>query len=140
MNTYQHTQKGTAIVVAMLVMAGTFFILGICLFKQFFISVPILLVIAWLFHSLTIEIAGGELRWKFGPGFISNRVLLTEIAAAVPARNRFSWGLHWHPSTGWLYNVSGFDAVTVTMRGGKKFMLGTDEPAALAEAIRSHIR
>ncbi len=140
MKTYQHTQKGTAIVVAMMVMAGTFFILGICLFKQFFISVPILLVIAWLFHSLTIEIAEGELRWRFGPGFIRHRVPLAEIADAVPARNRFSWGIHWQPGTGWLYNVSGFDAIIVTRRDGKKFMLGTDEPAALAAAIRSHIR
>ena len=140
MKTYSHTQPGTAIVGAMFVMAVIFSVLGICVMKIFFINVPFLLFVAWLFHSLTIEITDGELRWKFGPGIISNRVSLAEIADAAPARNGLSWGIHWSWRTGWLYNVSGFDAVLVTRRDGKKLMLGTDEPATLAEAIKKQIR
>jgi len=104
------------------------------------VSGTLLLVIAWLFHSLTIEIAGGELSWAFGPGLIHKRVLLADIVFATPAKNGPSWGIHWSPRSGWLYNVSGYDAILVTLRSGKKFMLGTDEPSALAEAIRSQIK
>jgi hypothetical protein len=104
------------------------------------VLVPIMLVIGWLFHSLTIEIAGDKLRWAFGPGLIRKCVSVSDIVSAEPAKNGPSWGIHWSPRSGWLYNVSGFDAVAVTLRDGKKFMLGTDEAAALAEAIRNHIK
>jgi hypothetical protein len=140
MKTYSHTQKGTAIIGAMLVMATAFSILGICVMKTFFITPPFLLLLAWLFHSLTIEIGDGRLRWCFGPGLIRNCVTLAEIASATPVKNGPSWGIHWSPRLGCLYNVSGFDAVLVTLRSGKKFALGTDEPAALAAAINKHIK
>jgi len=38
---------------------------------------------------------------------------------------------------GWLYNVSGLDAVEVTTKSGKKYRIGTDVPAELEQAIRS---
>ena len=37
---------------------------------------------------------------------------------------------------GWLYNVSGLDAVAITLRDGRKFALGTDDPEGLVTAIR----
>jgi hypothetical protein len=40
---------------------------------------------------------------------------------------------------GWLYNVSGFDAVAITLRDGRKFALGTDDPHGLTTAIRTWI-
>jgi len=82
-----------------------------------------------------VEITDRELRWKFGPGLIRKSVPLAEIVSAQPARTGPSWGIHWSPRTGWLYNVSGFDAVAVTLRSGKKFALGTDEPQALAARL-----
>ena len=141
---YKHTQRGTLILAVMLGMAALFLGLGltITVVKSLCFSVPILLVCAWLFHSLAIEITDRELRWHFGPGLIRKSVPLAEIVSAEPARTGPSWGIHWSPRTGWLYNVSGFDAVAVTLRGGKKFALGTDEPqilaARLAEAIRQN--
>jgi hypothetical protein len=139
---YKHTQRGTLILVTMLGMAALFLGLGlaIAVVKPLCVSVPILLVCAWLFHSLTIEITDRELCWRFGPGLIRNRVLLTEIVSAEPVRTGPSWGIHWSPRTGWLYNVSGFDAVAVTLRSGKHFTLGTDEPQALAERLAEVIR
>ncbi len=38
-----------------------------------------------------------------------------------------------------LYNVSGFDAVEIKLRTGKKFRIGTDVPQELEEAIRQAI-
>jgi hypothetical protein len=37
------------------------------------------------------------------------------------------------------YNVSGFDAVAITLRDGRKFALGTDDPHGLIAAIRDSI-
>lgn len=139
---YQHTQRGTVILATMLVLAVLFIGLGLtfAVVGPLCFSVPVLLACAWLFHSLTIEITGDELRWRFGPGLIRNRAPLAEIVSAEPVQTGPSWGIHWSPRLGWLYNVSGFDAVAVTLRSGKKFALGTDEPQALvarlAEAVR----
>ena len=128
MKTYAHTQIGTAIIGAMLLLAGIFSILGCCVMKTFFITVLFVLGVGWLFYSLTVEIADGKLAWSFGPGLIRKQVPLAEIAAATPVKSGLSWGIHWSPRLGWLYNVSGWEAVQVTLHNGKKFALGTDEP------------
>ena len=131
---YRHTQPGTLIRNLILGLTVFFAGLGIVWLRPFlFFVVPILLIIAWLFHSLTIEIDKGELHWRFGPGLVHKSVPLEEIISAKPVRTNLleGWGIH--PSRyGWLYNASGFDAVAVTMRNGKCFALGTDEPQALA--------
>jgi len=137
---YQHTQRGTLIVVATLSMALVVALLAMLVLKPFWITTVFLVTIAWLFHSLTIEITDRTLGWKFGPGLIRNSVLLAEIVSAQPVRTGLSWGIHWGPRTGWLYNVSGFDAVLVTLRSGKKFALGTDEPQLLAARLSEVIQ
>ena len=137
---YQHTQRGTLIVVATLSMALVVALLAMLVLKPFWITTVFLVTIAWLFHSLTIEFTDRTLGWKFGPGLIRNSVLLAEIVSAQPVRTGLSWGIHWGPRTGWLYNVSGFDAVLVTLRSGKKFALGTDEPQLLAARLSEVIQ
>lgn len=71
MKTNQHTQSGKWIFVALAVVAAIPIIVGAIQFRPLLypslLLVPILLLIGWLFHSLTIEIADGELRWSFGP-------------------------------------------------------------------------
>ena len=138
---YQHTQRGTLILSVTLGLAALFLGLGLTIpaVKSLFISVPILLAGAGLFHSLTIVITDRELGWRFGPGLIHKGVPLAEIVAAEPVRTGPSWGIHWSPRTGWLYNVSGFDAVAITLRSGKRFTLGTDEPQALAARLAEAI-
>lgn len=137
---YQHTQPGTLIVTVMLGMTALFAGLWFFTGKPFWVSGPVLLACAWLFSSLTIEITDHELRWRFGPGLIQKSVPLAEIVAAEPVRTGPSWGIHWSPGKGWLYNVSGFNAVAVTLRSGKKFALGTDEPQVLNKQLAEVIR
>jgi len=123
-------------------MAFVIAVLAILVSKIFWLTVVLLALVAWLFHSLTIEITDRTLGWQFGPGWIRKSVPLAEIVYAAPVRTGPSWGIHWSPRLGWLYNVSGWDAVLVTLRSGKKFALGTDEPqilaARLAEAIQTN--
>jgi hypothetical protein len=137
---YQHTQRGTLILAVTLGMAMIFAVLAMMLLKPLWIALLVLLTIAWLFRSLTVEITDRELRWRFGLGLICKSVPINEIISAKPARTGLSWGIHWSPRTGWLYNVSGFDAVAVTLRNGKHFTLGTDEPQVLAARLAEVIQ
>jgi hypothetical protein len=138
MNSYKHTQRGTLIITAMLVMSVTFIIIGATVSRPVLVAVPVLFLCGWLFHSLTIEIVDGELRWHFGPGLIHKHVRLDEISGVQRARTNVleGWGIHLS-RFGWLYNVSGFDAVAITLKTGKRFALGTDDVDGLLTAIDS---
>jgi hypothetical protein len=135
--TYQHTQRATVILYAMIGLGLVFFVVGATVLWPALITAPLLFVTAWRFHSLTIEIADGELRWRFGPGWIRKQVSLDLILSAEPVRTNFieGWGIHLS-RFGWLYNASGYDAVAIRMKNGQHFALGTDEPAVLAAQFK----
>lgn len=138
MKTYQHTQSGRLIVIWTLLMTVLMAAAGFWLARRCFIPVPFLLLSGWLFHSLTIEITGDELCWRFGPGIVAKRVRLAEIASVRVVRTNFweGWGIH-RSRFGWLYNVAGRGAVALVLQNGKKFALGTDEPDALVAALKN---
>jgi len=100
------------------------------------VSVVLLITLA-LFYKLTITINQENLCASFGIGVIRKRVSVAEIAACESIRVRwwYGWGIHLTPY-GWLYNVSGLDAVAIALRNGRKFALGSDDPQGLADAIR----
>jgi len=137
-NAYKHTQRGQVILIGMgiailLVLTGMLFV------ERYAILIPvlcILLVSAILFHSLTIEISNSLLIWKFGPGIFKKSIPLADIESARVVRNPwcYGWGIHLTPH-GWLYNVSGLDAVEIQLKNRKRLRLGTDEPDALLRAI-----
>ena len=135
MNTYQHTQRSALIPIATMVMS-IIAVAGGLAFRPALLVVPILLACGWLFHSLTIEVDDSELHWRFGSGLIQKRVALDMIVSAQPVRTNVleGWGIHLS-RFGWLYNVSGFDAVAIRMKNGQHFALGTDEPEALAARL-----
>jgi hypothetical protein len=138
MKTYQHTQSATWTLVIMAMTAIVLTVMGLTFVRPLLFLVPILILLGWLFRSLTIEITDGELRWRFGPGLIHRSVPLTQIVSARPVRTNVleGWGIH-YSRFGWLYNVSGFDAVAVTLKNGKQFALGSDEPERLVEAVEA---
>jgi hypothetical protein len=96
----------------------------------------VIFVMAYLFRSMTIEISDAELTWFFGSGFRLKRVPMSEVVSAEVVQTSAwnGWGIH-YTSRGWLYNVSGFGAVCVTLRNGKQFCLGSDEPEKLARVL-----
>lgn len=104
-----------------------------------FLAMAAAMVIALLlFHSLSVEIADSELRIRLGIGLIRRRFPVKEIAAAKTARNKwwYGWGIRLTPH-GWLFNVSGYDAVEITLKNGRVYRIGTDEPHKLHRAIES---
>jgi hypothetical protein len=97
----------------------------------------ILLISAIVFSRLTIKVNGEFLEACFTMRISCTKVPLADIAECEPIRIRwwYGWGIHLTPY-GWLYNVSGLDAVAITLRDGRKFALGTDDPEGLVAAIR----
>jgi hypothetical protein len=94
--------------------------------------------LGWVFSSLTVEVSARELTWFFGPGLWRNRLARTDIVGATPCVNKWwwGWGIHLTPR-GWLYNVAGLEAVEIERTSGRTLRIGSDEPAALANALRS---
>ena len=98
--------------------------------------IPVILAAAALlialFGWLTVEVTDAYLHFWFGLGIIHRRVPIDRIAAVSELRTSwlYGWGIHL-TSHGWIYNVSGFDAVEIVMLSGQRIMLGTDEPREL---------
>jgi hypothetical protein len=139
---YEHTQIGHVIIWSLFVAAVVFAInatFGSSPHRESLLVVSVVLLITLaLFYKLTITINEETLCASFGIGMIRKRVSVAEIAACEPIRIRwwYGWGIHLTPY-GWLYNVSGLDAVAITLRNGRKFALGSDDPQGLAAAIGS---
>lgn len=97
-------------------------------------------LVSGLFASLTVLIDGEHLKIRFGPGVIRKKFPLREITVCRVVKNPwyYGWGIHLTPH-GWLYNVSGFSAVEIAMRSGKKYRIGTDVPQELERAIKQAI-
>jgi hypothetical protein len=139
---YSHDQFGS-LVVALIVPFALFMAvvlasagLGSVLLSVWLVSFVLLV----LFYRLSVEVTREHLRFRFGIGLIGRTFDVAEIVAASAVRNKwyYGWGIRLTPH-GWLYNVSGFDAVEVQMRSGKKYRIGTDEPEALAGALNRAI-
>ncbi|HSB77496.1 MAG TPA: hypothetical protein VLM91_01815 [Candidatus Methylomirabilis sp.] len=136
---YEHTQRGTTILVTLL--TGMLLLLGLTSVHSasqglLFTIIGVLGICGFLFSSLTVRITDRALRWEFGFGLLRKEIPLAEIEGAEVTETTFlqGWGIH-HTSRGWLYNVSGFQAVVVRLKNGKTFLLGTDEPERLRAAL-----
>lgn len=103
--------------------------------------IAVLAVVLLLFDRLTIGVGSGELAWRFGYlGWPRWRLPLTEIVSATVTRTAWleGWGIRL-TRRGWLYNVSGLDAVLILRRDGKTLLLGSDEAPRLARAINEAV-
>ena len=140
MTRYAHTQIGHAIIWPLLaiILISNVGLIGHGA-PPAIVSI-ILLVCLVLFYRLKITIEDETLCASFGPGVIRKKVRLTEIVGCEPIRIRwwYGWGIHLTPY-GWLYNISGFDAVAITLRDERQIALGTDDPHGLIAAIRDSI-
>jgi len=105
-------------------------------------SVLVLLLICMLlFHSLTTLVSTDVVSVALGPGWIRHAVPVRAIRAARAVRNPwwYGWGIRLTPR-GWLWNVSGLDAVELELTDGSRFRIGTDEPTRLVQAIEQAAR
>jgi len=138
---YTHTQVGWLMMVSVgigVVLAGYF---GILYSNWFGISVAAILIVCVILSlNLTVSVDGDSIEIRFGPGLIRKKFKLKDINSCTVVRNRlwYGWGIRWMPK-GWLFNVSGLDAVELLMRNGKVYRIGTDEPHKLNGFIQSKL-
>ena len=139
---YEHTQVGYVIIVGIVAaMVG----IGIILAKEGsnWIAIAVLVVLAVvlaLFHRLTVVINEEEIIVQFGPGLIRKRFKLDQIEScrAVRIPWYYGWGIRATPQ-GTVFRVSGFGAVHLRLVAGGEFLIGTDVPQELEEAITQAI-
>jgi len=139
---YEHTQVGYFIIVAIVAaMVAIGIILATTGINWVAIAVLVLLAVALvLFPSLTVVIREEELLVQFGPGTIRKRFRLNEIESCQAVRNPWYYGcgIRLTPR-GMLFRVSGFHAVQIKLITGKEYLIGTDVPQELEEAIRQAV-
>ena len=146
---YKHTQFGWVILVCCAVSLAIIFGVEHSMTAEQQRHFPAWLVTAVvgavmiLFASLTVEVNDHLIQLRFGPGLIHWKFRLADVVKCQPVRNRWwmGWGIHGWPGPrgGWLFNVSGWDAVELKMKNGKIYRIGTDEPGKLAEFIQAKL-
>ena len=100
-----------------------------------FVIVPALIL--GLFSSLKVPVTASEIKLLFGMGLIHRTISRDSIESVAAVRNSwwYGFGIRLTPH-GWLWNISGLDAVEITYKDGKKFRIGTDEPEKLLQALQ----
>ncbi len=143
MQSYKHAQIGWVSIVA--VVAGALLLAWVGLIGtaprivlQF--TVAGILLLAIVFSYQTIEVTDTDVVSRFGFGAIPKRLPLSDISDAqfMPSKWYDGWGVRL-TARGWLYNVSGLEAVEFTMRGGGRIRFGTDDATNLMEAVREAV-
>lgn len=88
------------------------------------------------FSRLTTAVDETHVSAGFGGGLARRRFALHSIEAAGVVKVSWfaGWGVRLTPH-GWLYNAWGRDAVRLSLAGGRRFTIGTDEPEVLLAAI-----
>lgn len=101
----------------------------------------VLVVVLALFSSLTVVVDDEALRTAFGPGLLRHAWPLDHIRGWQAVRNPwwYGWGIHLTPN-GWLYNVSGSEAVEVVLSDDRRRRIGTNDPAGLMAALEAVTR
>jgi len=136
---YHHTQRGIFVMLTSLAFAA---LAAAMLWRtgqpSILLTLIVLIGVAILFSSLTVDVSGSELRWHFGPGLWTYRLPLGDIQRVAIVRNHWwsGFGVRMRPGFR-LYNVSGFDAVELQLKSGDIRRIGTDDPQGLAAALRS---
>ena len=144
MHSYRHTQRGTQLVVAYVLVAG-----GIAAFQALYgassplipgIAMLVLAVAACLFYSLTVSVSREQISLRFGVGLVRKNFRTSDVRNVDVVPNRWYYGgAVKRTPHGWQYSVSGLDAVELTLTDGRKYRVGTDEPKKLLAAIRAVI-
>ncbi|MBD3403021.1 hypothetical protein GF420_09000 [candidate division GN15 bacterium] len=141
MDYYQRTQYGFALMTPTLLVAFPFLIVGILSENPGFIGIGVFfLFVCTLFYKMVVTVGAGEIEIRFGIGLIKKKIRLEEVLDARPVRNRwwYGWGIRYFPG-GFLYNISGLDAVELQMRRRPRYRIGTDDPVGLTGAVQARI-
>ncbi|HEY8321898.1 MAG TPA: hypothetical protein VIG46_08950 [Candidatus Baltobacteraceae bacterium] len=100
--------------------------------------VPVLIIAASMFGSMTIEVTRTQVRWRFTLGWPSGSILRADLRDAVREDPSPINGIGIHLTLrGWLWNVALGPAVGLRKKSGGEVLLGTDDPDGLLAALRA---
>jgi|GEM_PF-2887674 len=87
--------------------------------------------------TLTTRVDEHGVSWNFGLSLPSGEIPIDDIAGVEMTQTGFleGFGIHWTPRHGWLWKVSGREAVTIRKKNGNIITLGSDDAAGLYAAI-----
>lgn len=110
-------------------------------FGQLNLPLVVLFAVGLLFHGLKVEVDDAAVRLAFGVGLIRRTFPIDQILSSRPVKVAWwhGWGVRLVRSQGrwgWLWNVSGWDAVELNLADGRFFWIGTDDPQGLQQAIK----
>jgi hypothetical protein len=143
---YRHTQRGTAILLGLALIAPLVVIVVVLTLGSpvswravVVVSIVVLTLLAatgWYFSSMTVEVTDDEVRWFFGPGGYY-RIARAQIESVAPVRHPSfaGYGIRWMGPRRWTYIVAGRDAVELRLKSGGYCRLGSDDCEQLAVAL-----
>lgn len=141
MKIYKHTQIGWLVLILLGIGILLTAYFGFLYLNWITLSVfGIFVICIILFASLSVIVNDKSVEIRFGVGLIKKKFSLEEIELCTVVRNRwwYGWGIRKIPK-GWLFNVSGLDAVELAMRNGKVYRIGTDESQKLGKFIQGKL-
>ncbi len=138
MEQYRHTQIGYLLITlySIAILFLGYFNIMTNFHPLALIGLIIVLMVLGTFARLTVTVDDQMIRIQFGVRIIRKNFPLKEIEAYRVVKNPwyYGWGIRFTPR-GWLFNVSGFSAIELQMKNGKRYRIGTDDPDNLAAAL-----
>jgi len=106
-----------------------------------FLSITFLICLL-IFYKLTIYIDDTYFIFKLGVGLITKKYLISDIKSCKAVKNSplYGIGIRMLPN-GWLYNVSGLDAIELTFKNKKSIVrIGTNNPETVSQTLNNLIK
>ncbi|OGR76718.1 MAG: hypothetical protein A2X32_05370 [Elusimicrobia bacterium GWC2_64_44] len=102
---------------------------------------PLFALVALNFYRLAVSVDAEKVVARLGIGLIRRTIPLADIESAKIEKGAWygGWGLRW-TGKGWFWTVLSLDAVALNLKNGGEFLIGTDEPQALLEAIAERLK
>jgi len=140
---YRHTQVGRLVLAIVAIPVVVLVLVTVLVEAEIgaLVTLGLLVIAMLLFSTITVEVDRVSIGIRFGPGLVHKRFALSDIRGVQVVRNEwfYGWGIRRLP-TGWLYCVSGLDAVELEMEDGTRHRVGTDRPRDLESAIREALK
>ena len=143
MERYKHTQVGWAIIGTVLIVLAIIYIVAGIRFGNITFGLltavsSVVFIVCMLFARMTVILDEEYLRVNFAINIIKIKFRLSDIISCKVVKNPWyqPWGIHYGGGV-WVYNVSGYDTVEITIRNGGIHRIGTNDQDNLETVISS---
>lgn len=139
---YKHTQIGWFLIVILTIGAIFTGIIGFNFQDKVSLIVFGFFILALLlFYRLTVECDEGKLYIVFGIGIIKKTIEYKNIHDVNIVKNKwwFGWGIRIMKNTV-IFNISGFNAIELTMKDGFKYRIGTNDHIGLNDFLKNKLK